>query len=111
MSREEVKLDLERVVFIGRTYEEYMLMFNLSQEELRNKKILDCPAGACSFTAIANKKGADVTATDIVYYHPFEQLAEKGFDDIEHVILNMEKAQSNYVWDYFNDIEAYELND
>lgn len=106
MSRAEVKLDLSRVVFIGRTFDEYMLMFNLSQEELHGRKILDCPAGACSFAAIANKKGADVTATDIAYYHPFQKLAEKGFDDIEHAMLNMEKAQSNYVWNYFKSLEG-----
>lgn len=106
MSRAEVKLDLSRVVFIGRTFDEYMLMFNLSKEELRGRKILDCPAGACSFTAIANKNGADVTATDIAYYHPFEQLAEKGFNDIEYAMLNMEKAQSNYIWDYFKSVEG-----
>ncbi|MBD7970789.1 SAM-dependent methyltransferase [Paenibacillus sp. Sa2BVA9] len=105
MSRAVVKLDLSRVVFIGRTFDEYMLMFNLSKEDLRDRKILDCPAGACSFTAIANKNGADVTATDIAYYHPFEQLAEKGFNDIEHAMLNMEKAQSNFIWDYFKSVE------
>lgn len=81
-------------------------MFNLSHEELRGRRILDCPAGACSFTAIANQKGADVTATDIVYYHPFEQLIEKGFNDIEHAMLHMEKVQSNYLWDYFESVEG-----
>ncbi|KRF13595.1 class I SAM-dependent methyltransferase [Paenibacillus sp. Soil787] len=106
MSRAEVKLDLSRIVFIGRTFEEYMLMFNLSKEELKGRKVLDCPAGACSFTAIANQQGADVTATDIAYYHPFEQLAEKGFEDIEHAMLNMEKAQKNYKWDYFKSVEG-----
>lgn len=94
-------MDLSRVVFIGRTFDEYMQMFNLSQEELRGRKILDCPAGACSFTSIANKIGADATATDIAYYHPFEQLAKKGLDDIEHVMINIENAQSNYLWEYF----------
>lgn len=84
MSRAEMKLDLSRVVFIGRTFYEYMLMFNLSEDELIGRKILDCPAGACSFTAIANKKGAVVTATDIAYYHPFEQLAKK-----DSMILSM----------------------
>lgn len=38
------KLDLERIVFIGRTFEEYLDMFSLSEEELQGKKILDCPA-------------------------------------------------------------------
>ncbi len=37
------KLELDNVIFIGRTYEEYMAMFGLKEEELVGKKILDCP--------------------------------------------------------------------
>lgn len=106
MSRAEAKLDLSRIVFIGRTFEEYMLMFNLSKEELAGRTILDCPAGACSFTAIANQHGADVTAVDIAYFHPFDQLAAKGAEDTEHAMLSMEKAHSNYKWDYFKSKEG-----
>lgn len=32
-------------------------MFSFSTEEVQGKKILDCPAGACSFTAVGNKLG------------------------------------------------------
>ncbi|MFD1888235.1 SAM-dependent methyltransferase [Paenibacillus wenxiniae] len=104
MSREEMSLDLSRIVFIGRTFQEYLSMFNLTEQELIGRRILDCPAGACSFTAVASTLGADVTATDIAYYYPFDQLAEKGLADIEHTMLHMEKVQSNYVWDYFQSV-------
>ena len=100
------KLDLERIVFIGRTYEEYLDMFSLSEEELQGKKILDCPAGACSFTAVGNKLGLDVTACDIAYYHSDEALENKGLQDIEHAMEHMQKVQNNYKWDYFIDIEG-----
>ncbi|WP_152657727.1 SAM-dependent methyltransferase [Oceanobacillus sp. CFH 90083] len=108
MSRVEqsTKLDLERIVFIGRTFEEYLDMFSLSKEELEGKKILDCPAGACSFTAVGNKQDLDITAADIAYYHSKEDLYNKGLQDIEHTMELMEKAQSNYIWDYFKDVES-----
>jgi hypothetical protein len=99
-------LDLERIVFIGRTFEEYLDMFSLSEEELQGKKILDCPAGACSFTALGNQSGLDVTACDIAYYHSGEDLKNKGFQDVEHTMQNMQKVKNNYKWDYFNDIEG-----
>lgn len=98
-------LELERVVFIGRTFEEYLDMFSLTPDELKGKRILDCPAGACSFTAVGNKKGLDATACDIAYYHQGEDLKNKGLRDIEHAMANMEKAKGNYKWDYFKDIE------
>lgn len=109
MSRVEqkTKLELDRIVFIGRTFEEYLGMFLLSVEELKGKRILDCPAGACSFTAVGNNKfELDVIACDIAYYHSSEDLKNKGLQDIEHAMENMKKAKNNYKWDYYNDIEG-----
>jgi len=100
----KVGVDLERIVFIGRTFEEYMAMFSLSTEEMDGKKILDCPAGACSFTAISQQKGLDVTACDIAYYHPREALANKGEKDLIHAMESVEKAKVQYVFDYFKDV-------
>src|SRR5690606_41036083 len=83
MDRELIskELDINRVVFIGRTFDEYMKMFNLSLESLKNKKVLDCPAGACSFTAIARQKGIDSTSADIVYFFEHQALKQKGLLD------------------------------
>lgn len=108
MSRVEQspRLDLERIVFIGRTFEEYLDMFSLSTKELKGKKILDCPAGACSFTAIGKQSGLDVTACDIAYDHSIEDLKNKGLQDIKHTMEHMEKAKSNFIWDYFRDVES-----
>lgn len=101
---QSTKLDLERIIFIGRTYEEYVNMFMLSVEDLKGKKILDCPAGACSFTAVGNRSGLDVTACDIAYFHSAEDLRRKGIQDIDHAMEHMQKAQKNFKWDYFKDI-------
>lgn len=103
---QSTKLELERIVFIGRTFDEYMNMFSLSVEELQGKKILDCPAGACSFTAVCNRLGLDVTACDIAYYYSGEELKNKGLRDIEHTMENMQKAKRNFIWDYFKNIEG-----
>lgn len=106
MNTSDESLNLDRIVFIGRTFEEYMLMFDLSTEDLIGRKILDCPAGACSFTALANKEGANVIGADIAYYHPIEQLEEKGIHDIEHAMLRMESSKGNYLWDYFGSVSG-----
>ncbi|MEK4155643.1 MULTISPECIES: SAM-dependent methyltransferase [Paenibacillus] len=106
MSGAKGKLDLERIVFIGRTYEEYLRMFDLLESDLIGQRILDCPAGACSFTAIANQLGGDVTAADIAYYYSEDELADKGVQDIAHAMSGMEKVQDNFVWNYFKSIEG-----
>jgi len=106
----DAALDLSRIVFIGRTFEEYMAMFNLTNEDLIGSTILDCPAGACSFTAAANRLGANVTAADIAYYHDFEDLRHKGEEDLEHAMTNMERAKNNYVWDYFKSVDELKMH-
>ncbi|MGJ7921665.1 SAM-dependent methyltransferase [Neobacillus sp. LXY-4] len=99
------KLELERIVFIGRTFEEYLDMFALTIDTLKGKKILDCPAGACSFTAVGSKLGLDVMACDIAYAFSSEELKNKGLQDIEHAMDKMKKAKRNYLWDYFKNVE------
>lgn len=107
MSRAEqsTRLELERIVFIGRTFQEYLDMFSLSLAELKGKKVLDCPSGACSFTAKGNTLGLDVTACDIAYYHSRKDLKQKGFQDLKHVMSNLKKVKGNYNWEYFKSVE------
>ena len=108
MSRDETrtKLELDRIIFIGRTFEEYLDMFALTEQFLQGKTILDCPAGACSFTAIGQTLGLNVTACDIAYDHPEDDLNQKGTNDIDHAMHHMAKAKNNYHWDYFGDIDT-----
>lgn len=110
MSKEFKGLDLSEVIFVGRTYDEYVRMFDLSGQDIRNQSILDAPGGACSFTATATKKGAFVTATDIAYYHSVNDLYSKGVEDIRNAVEGLSQVKDQYVWEYFrnlNDLEAH----
>ncbi len=57
-------LDIDHIAFFGRTYAEYMSMFGLKEQLLSQGAILDCPAGASSFTAEAHQLSLDVTACE-----------------------------------------------
>ncbi|MFG1734154.1 SAM-dependent methyltransferase [Paenibacillus sp. 843] len=105
-SQGKTKQELDRVVFIGRTFDEYTQMFDLEMSELAGKRVLDCPSGACSFTAHGSKHGIDITASDIAYDHKLDDLEAKGLQDIGHAMETMEQAKSNYVWDYYGDVEG-----
>lgn len=106
----ETMLALERIVFIGRTFDEYMDMFALSTEELTGKKILDCPGGACSFTSTGHEQNLDIMAADIAYHFEANELYEKGLQDIDHAMEMMEKAKDNYVWKFFKDVETLKMH-
>lgn len=107
MSRaEKRKQELERIIFIGRTFEEYMQMFDFELQELKGKSILDCPAGACSFTTIGSSQGLNITACDIAYDHPIDDLERKGLQDTEHAMETMERAKDIFIWDFYENVQG-----
>ncbi|MSR33117.1 MAG: hypothetical protein EXR99_16650 [Gemmataceae bacterium] len=67
------KFILPKVLFFGRTYEEYLEMFALENKQLQGRDILDCPSGPDSFVAQGQERGLHITGCDPMYYH------RKGF--------------------------------
>ncbi|MED5018357.1 SAM-dependent methyltransferase [Paenibacillus chibensis] len=95
---------LERIVFIGRTFDEYMRMFALEAQDIAGLRILDCPSGACSFAAAAHQLGSQVTSADIAYYHDAEKLYEKGLQDVVHAMEHVEAEKHRYIWSEFQSV-------
>jgi hypothetical protein len=100
------RLDIDRVAFIGRTYDEYVRIFGLDESRLRRGPILDCPAGAASFAAEAGRSGFDVVACDMLYDLPPSELLEKGERDIRLIHDKVGEASHMYVWDYYKNRNA-----
>lgn len=97
---------LERIVFIGRTYDEYLRMFNVKPGDLKGRTVLDCPGGACSFTAIAGQNGIEAVAADIAYQFDPSALEAKGRLDIGHAVQHVESLEYQYRWDEFGGPEG-----
>jgi hypothetical protein len=57
-------LKLDRVVLLGRTFEEYRRCLLLEPHELIGKTVLDVAGGVSSFCAEANDLGIKVTVFD-----------------------------------------------
>lgn len=98
-------LQLDRVVLLGRTYDEYTRYFALDMEQWRGKKILDVAAGVSSFRAEANALGYDVTAADRIYGLSPEEIAPRCAKDLNHVIDSVH-GLSVYRWDNFYESPA-----
>lgn len=95
---------IEGPIFIGRTWLEYLKMFNLTEKDLINGNILDCAAGSSSFTAEMSKRGYNVTALDILYDKDPDILCDKYCEHIEVLIEGLSSVDS-FVWNFFSDIE------
>jgi SAM-dependent methyltransferase len=93
-------LQLDRVVLLGRTFEEYRRYFLLEPHELIGKTILDVAGGVSSFCAEANNFGIKVTAFDSIYSLSREKIRERSDRDLESVYRSIGLAPT-YRWGFY----------
>lgn len=98
------RLDIDRVVFVGRTLSEYKEFLDLDIDSLKGSKVLDCPSGPSSFVAEANRMGIKAVGCDSFYDLPLEQLVSKGLKDISHVIERLSEKMHLFKWDYYSSV-------
>lgn len=93
-------LDLNEVVLLGRTFDEYVRFFALSDGELKGKRILDVAAGVSSFRAEANERGLNVTALDVIYDRPAAEIERRCERDLERIVSAMTNLKV-YRWSFY----------
>jgi hypothetical protein len=97
-------LQLDRVVLLGRTFEEYRRYFLLEPDDLVGKRVLDVAGGVSSFCAEANELGINVTSFDPIYLLPQEKIMERSEPDLESVYREIGRVPT-YRWGYYKDPE------
>lgn len=103
MCKMEKRFGIDKLVCSSRSYDEYLRMFALDENGLESSKILDCAAGAASFTAALLGHGHDAVATDILYDIDPDILEKKCESDLLKIMESLSKVQDMYIWDYFKD--------
>lgn len=97
-----VKLD--EVVPWGRSFDEYMGMFDLSAADLAGS-ILDCGAGPASFAAEADARGHRVTACDPLYGVAADEIRRRVDTVAPLLLADMVEDHAGYRWDEFESPE------
>lgn len=103
------KFELDEIVLVGRTFEEYYKMFSLNEVSKRNN-ILDVASGVSSFCREANLNGYNVTASDRIYCFEASSIEEKCARDLEIVLEKLLFVKDSYKWNFFEDIPALKRN-
>lgn len=77
------------VVFYGRLGEQALRMFNLAAElpTWRGLRVLDCPGGPGSLSALLRAEGCDVTAVDPLYALEPAELERRALADLDHTLV------------------------
>jgi hypothetical protein len=100
-----VKLD--RIVPWGRSFDEYVRMFALSDQDL-DGSILDCAAGPSSFNAEMHARGKKVISIDPLYAFSGQQIRDRVQQVRDTMIDQVREQPSQFVWDYIRSPEHLE---
>lgn len=103
-------LNIKESQLVGRTYNEYKRMFNITRESLTGKKILDAAGGVSNFCAIGNVFGLDITAVDPVYHLMADELEVRCEDDLSEFMNQLPLVRDHYNWDFYGDLEGLRIS-
>ena len=81
----------------GRSYDEYIDMFLLSEEDLR-RKIIGVGDGPASFNACMHRQGRDIVSVDPLYRFSEKQIRNRIQETRESVVNQTEKNKDKFVW-------------
>ena len=93
------------VVPWGRSFEEYLDMFLLSEEDL-TRKIVGVGDGPASFNARMHQRGIEIISADPVYQFSEEQIRERIQKTYDTVISQTRENQNKFVWTRIPSVEA-----
>lgn len=89
---------LDKVVPWGRSYDEYIRMFALTEVDLE-RRILGCGDGPASFNAELSKSGGHIVSVDPIYLFDVDQIKSRIIETYEEVMAQTRKNQNEFVWE------------
>lgn len=89
---------LDKVVPWGRSYDEYIRMFALTEVDLE-RRILGCGDGPASFNAELSKRGGHIVSVDPIYLFDVDQIKSRIAETYEEVMAQTRKNQNEFVWE------------
>jgi hypothetical protein len=92
-------MKLEKVVPFGRSLDEYIKMFNLTEADLQ-KRILGVGDGPASFNSEATKKGYKVASIDPVYQFNGWEIQQRFDEVVDNIIEQIKASPNDWVWSY-----------
>jgi len=92
-----MRFELSKVLPWGRSFDEYVRMFNLKDEDL-NRTILGCADGPAGFNAEMYRRGRRVISCDPIYRFTRRQLNAQIERASVKIIEQARKNMGNFVW-------------
>lgn len=92
-------MKLKNVVPLGRSFDEYRLMFNLSKSDL-NKRIIGVGDGPASFNAEMKEMDKTVVSVDPIYFFTAKDISQKFNKVFDNIIEQVKNTPGDWTWTY-----------
>jgi hypothetical protein len=96
------------VLVSSRSFAEYRAFFGLTANDVAHRRILDCAAGASSFTFEANERGGRVVAIDPGYADP-EALVATARSSVRAGAAVIAENAERFTWAWYGSAESRAL--
>jgi hypothetical protein len=98
-------IEYEKIVPWGRSYTEYVGMFNLTPDFL-SKKVLGCGDGPAAFNGVANAFGGNVTSIDPIFKLSARDIEKRIKETFTEVIDQTKANMDKFNWEQYGSIEG-----
>lgn len=95
---------LKKIVPWGRSFQEYVAMFALSEDDL-GKRILGCADGPASFNAALTKRGGAAVSIDPLYDFSVDAISRRIDETFDEVMRETRKNKKEFVWGHIGSVE------
>lgn len=95
--------ELKDIVPWGRSFQEYVDMFALSEEDL-TRPILGCGDGPASFNAELTRRGGEVVSVDPLYAFGADEISQRIDETFDAVIRQTRQNENEFVWEHIRSV-------
>jgi len=95
---------LEKIVPWGRSFDEYVAMFALSEQDLTGN-LLGCGDGPASFNSRLTQAGGNVISIDPIYQFSTDEINSRIKDTYTEVMAQTRQNQDEFVWQHISSVE------
>ena len=88
----------------GRSFDEYLGMFNLSEDDLA-RDIVGVGDGPASFNALMYQRGTPIVSVDPIYWYSEAELRQRIQETHDDVIVQARQNQDKFVWTHISSVD------
>lgn len=104
IGKKEMSFTLDHVAVWGRSFEEYVSMFALTDDDLQ-KRFLGCGDGPANFNCVMTRRGGQVISADPLYRFNAEEIRKRIDETFVEVIEQTRKNQEQFLWKNIASVE------